>query len=171
MIGIVESRKNQTAALDAAESLWKEGVEFSLTFVGRVNPFFGKPVAARMRSLGRAGCKLIHLPKASDVEVIRLLASARFALMPSLAEGCGLPVLESLWEAVPVICSDFPSLTENSSAGGCLTIPTGDTEALGKAMGLLLSDNDEIARMADAAATRALPTWRDTAGSVLAHLR
>lgn len=170
MVGIVEPRKNQTAVLDAAERLWGEGVEFSLTFVGRVNPFFGKPIAARMGSLSRAGRPLVHLSKASDADVLGLLAGARFALMPSLAEGCGLPVLESLWAGVPTICSDIPPLKESSAAGGCLLAPVGDTEALERTMRLLLSDNAEVTRMANEAATRPLPTWRDTAETIFQQL-
>ncbi|MGH8018746.1 MAG: hypothetical protein ACREIA_10710, partial [Opitutaceae bacterium] len=51
MLGILEPRKNQRAVLDAAEELWAEGVEFSLTLAGRVNPHFGRPVARRVREL------------------------------------------------------------------------------------------------------------------------
>jgi glycosyltransferase involved in cell wall biosynthesis len=170
MVGIIEPRKNQTTVLDAAERLWNEGIEFSLTFVGRVNPFFGKPIAGRMRSLSRAGCSLVHLSKASDSEVIELLAGARFTLLPSLAEGCGLPVLESLWAGVPVICSGIPPLRESCAAGGCLIAPVGDNTAVEQTMRSLLSDDAEITRMANEAATRSLPTWRDTATAILQQL-
>jgi glycosyltransferase involved in cell wall biosynthesis len=47
-----------------------------------------------------------------DQEVRRLLAGARALLMPSFAEGYGLPVAEALDLRVPVICSDLPALRE-----------------------------------------------------------
>lgn len=47
-----------------------------------------------------------------DAELGHLLASTRAVLMPTLAEGVGLPVVEALSARVPVIASDLPSLRE-----------------------------------------------------------
>ena len=52
-----------------------------------------------------------------DGELRGLLARARALLMPSFAEGYGLPVIEALDAGVPVICSDLPALRE---AGGAV---------------------------------------------------
>lgn len=171
MVGIVEVRKNQSAVLDAAEQLWGDGLEFSLSFAGRVNPHFGKPVARRMKSLSRAGRPIVHLEKASDQEVTRLLKSARFALMPSLAEGCGLPVLESLWSGVPVVCSDIVPLRESATGGGCVVVSTNGAGDLMATMRRLLTDDSEINDLAQAAVSRPLPTWNDTAEVILKKLR
>ena len=47
-----------------------------------------------------------------DRAVARLLAGARALLLPSFAEGFGMPVTEALAARVPVICSDLPALRE-----------------------------------------------------------
>ncbi|MBI3514034.1 MAG: glycosyltransferase family 4 protein, partial [Proteobacteria bacterium] len=48
----------------------------------------------------------------SDPAVARLLSGARALLLPSFAEGYGLPVAEALALGVPVLCSDLPALRE-----------------------------------------------------------
>jgi glycosyltransferase involved in cell wall biosynthesis len=48
----------------------------------------------------------------ADRAMIELLASARALLMPSFAEGYGLPVAEALNAGTPVLCSDLASLRE-----------------------------------------------------------
>jgi glycosyltransferase involved in cell wall biosynthesis len=50
--------------------------------------------------------------RVSDDEMARLLAGARALLMPSFAEGFGLPLAEALSIGVPAICSDLPALRE-----------------------------------------------------------
>ena len=52
----------------------------------------------------------------SDGDMARLLAGARAVLMPSFAEGFGLPVAEALSAGVPVICSDLPTLRDVGGA-------------------------------------------------------
>jgi glycosyltransferase involved in cell wall biosynthesis len=48
----------------------------------------------------------------SDADVGALLHGARALLLPSLAEGFGLPLAEALASGVPVICSDIPVFRE-----------------------------------------------------------
>jgi glycosyltransferase involved in cell wall biosynthesis len=48
----------------------------------------------------------------SDAQLARLMAGARALLLPSFAEGYGMPVAEALQAGVPVICSDLPALRE-----------------------------------------------------------
>ena len=55
MTGILEPRKGHALALDACEAMWDRGQRFKLDIVGRVNPHFGKPIRARIRSMAKAG--------------------------------------------------------------------------------------------------------------------
>lgn len=170
MIGILEPRKNQDAVLDAAEALWGEGVKFSLDFAGRVNPHFGKAVAERIRDLHADGWPVRHLNDLEDAAIVGLLREARFSVLPSLAEGCGLPVLESLWIGAPVVCSDIPALAETAVRGGCRLVPPGDTAALTAAMRTLLTDQGALTRLAAEACASRLPTWAEAAQALLATL-
>ncbi len=56
-----------------------------------------------------------ELNSCSDARMHALLRGARALLLPSFAEGYGMPVAEALSVGTPVICSDLPALRE---AGG-----------------------------------------------------
>jgi glycosyltransferase involved in cell wall biosynthesis len=53
----------------------------------------------------------------------RLLDGARALLMPSFAEGYGLPVVEALTAGVPIIASDIPVFREITGGGATLISP------------------------------------------------
>ncbi len=166
-IGILEPRKNQTLLLDVAEQLWTEGRRFELHLVGRVNPHFGQPIAARARALARRFPGLKFHEAATDETVRQLYARATVTLFPTLAEGCGLPLLESLWRGLPCVCSDLPVLAENAAAGGCLRVATDDRVAWANALCHLLDDSSVLTRLRAELTARALPTWADCAAQVL----
>ena len=165
-VGILEPRKNQQFLLDVCEELWAAGAGFALDVVGRVNPNFGRPVAARLRALAEAGRPVRHHGAGSDALLDRLYASARATAFPTIAEGCGLPVLESLWRGRPCVCSDLPVLRE-IAGGGCRLAPPNDRAGWAAALRAVLADDAEWARLADEAAARPLPVWADTARTVL----
>jgi len=85
-----------------------------------------------------------------------------------VAEGCGLPLLESLWAGVPCVCSDLPVLRENADGGGCLTAAVSDRAAWSEALRRVLTDDALVARLAGEARSRPLPTWAGTAAALRA---
>ena len=169
-VGIIEPRKNPSFLLDVCTELWDAGLAFDLHIAGRVNPHFGKPIAARIRALRGKYRGLHHDAAADDAELARLFRGARATVFPTIAEGSGLPLLESLWRGVPVVGSDIPPLRENASGGGCLLVPTGDRAAWARALREILTDDALHARLVREAQTRPLPTWADAAAALLGKL-
>lgn len=169
-VGILEPRKNQLFLLDVCESLWAEGLKFELHVVGRVNPHFGAPALARLKAVRRKYRGLHYHAAASDAEVAELYASARASVFPTIAEGCGLPLLESLWMGVPCVCSDLPVLRENADGGGCVPVTVNDREAWKSALRRVLTDEDFYTRLAREAATRPLPSWTEAAQTIVRGL-
>ncbi len=169
-VGILEPRKNQALLLDVCETLWSEGLKFELNLVGRVNPHFGKPVAERVGAMAKKFPGLHYHEAASDATVAALYAQARASVFPTLAEGCGLPLLESLWMGVPCVCSDLPVLRENADGGGCLPVALNDRVAWTQALRRVLTDDALVAQLAVEAGSRVLPTWAEAAGVLRAAL-
>ena len=118
-VGIVEPRKNQGFLADVVESLMSEKIPFRFSVVGRMNPHFGKPLVKRLVNLAKRYSQFEYKSSVNDSEMLTRWAGATATVFPTLAEGCGLPLLESLWSGVPCFCSDLPVLRENGEAGGC----------------------------------------------------
>ena len=169
-VGILEPRKNQLFLLEACTGLWDQGLRFELHLVGRVNPHFGGPIVARIKELQKNYPGLYYHAQANDTELGRLYATARASVFPTMAEGCGLPLLESLWMGVPCVCSDLPVLRENSVGGGCVAVAPNDRAAWMAALRDVLTDNDRSARLMAEATSRPLPTWAAAAQTLRAAL-
>lgn len=170
-LGIIEPRKNQAFLLEVCEDLWSEGLDFDLALVGRLNPHFGPPIEARIRQVARRHPGVRYLRAADDAAVKALFQRATALVFPTIAEGCGLPLLEALWQGVPCVCSDLPVLRENADAGGCVTVAPNDRAAWGTALRRMLTDTNYRAQYAAEAVARPLPTWRAAADYLRAELR
>lgn len=162
-VGILEPRKNQAFLLDVAEALWAGGLDFELHVVGRVNPHFGPPILDRLKALQRREPRLRFHAAAGDQELARLYANARAVVFPTIAEGCGLPLLEGLWRGVPCVCSDLPVLRENADGGGCLVARVDDRVDWQGKLQAILTDRELNFRLQREAMSRSLPRWAKTA--------
>ena len=166
-LGIIEPRKNQSFLLEVCEGLWAEGARFELHLVGRVNPHFGRPIVDQIKAIRRKHRSLLFFHEGTDdAAVSRLFRNARATLFPTLAEGCGLPLLESLWRGVPCLCSDLPVLRENADGGGCVALALNDHAAWKSALAQIIRDDAWHTRLAREAATRALPVWAQAADTI-----
>lgn len=111
-VGTIESRKNHHLLLDVWQRLctrlgartprlvivgqWVRGSE---TVRARLtNPLFGDHVT--------------HIDRCTDDRLADLMIGAQALLMPTVAEGFGLPMAEALSLGIPVIASDLPCFRE-----------------------------------------------------------
>ncbi len=171
-VSTLEPRKNHAALLDAYERVVarRPGVGVELHLVGA--PFIGsQDIVDRVRG---AMARLPGLRWHEQVEYAQLqalYAQSDFTVYPSVLEGFGLPVIESLWLGRPCVCADFGVMAENAVGGGCLTTDVRDPEALARAILTLVDSADLRRRLAGEAVTRPLKTWGEYADEVLACLR
>ena len=115
-VGTLEPRKGYPIALDAFEKLWAAGREISYVIVGK-GGWNTSALRARIRRHPQFGRRLHWLDKAGDADLQALYAHARASVNASLAEGFGLPLVESALHGLPVIASDIGVFREVAGDG------------------------------------------------------
>lgn len=100
------------------------------------------------------------MDKCSDAESVRWVNSAKAVLLPTLAEGYGLPLIEAMALETPVIASDLPCFRE---IGGNtpLLIDASDENAWEEAILNFLNESVEENRQAELLSEFVAPQWGD----------
>lgn len=157
----VGNRKPHKNFAAAVEVLAKLPPEIRLVIVGERFPE-GDGVTERARALGVAE-RVVELDRVDDAELRGLYAGAECLLFPSLYEGFGLPVLESMALGVPVIGSDRASVPEVIGDAGVVCAPR-DAEGMAAAVRRMRAEPAARAELVRRGRERAAAmTWRRTA--------
>ena len=169
-IGIIEPRKGQARLLEAAEILWKKGIAFQLVFLGRVNPHFGQKIAHRIQELKQMGRPVVHETDADDRRLAYWHQRAALVVLPTRAEGYGLPAVESLWAGCPVLATNHPSLYALGEPSGVRILETATTEDIIESLDSLLADVKVLNSVEKEIRPAELPKWSDSARNLLQEL-
>jgi glycosyltransferase involved in cell wall biosynthesis len=170
-VGSVEGRKNHLALLDACEQLWTRGLHFELHLIGLSHPQTGRAALDKIAALKAAGRPLRYSGPVDDATVATAYDACQFTVYPSLMEGFGLPVLESLAHGKPCVCSSRGALGEAARDGGCVTLDSMDADSLAATILRLLQNPSALAALAAAARARTFRSWPDYAAELAAWLR
>ena len=166
-VGTLEPRKNHLALLAACEQLWRRGLRFELILVGRTTAQWGAQVLDAVTRLRSSGYAVRWLRHVDDGTLRQAYADCAFTVFPSLIEGFGLPILESLWYGRPCICGANGALGEVSAGGGCLPADQTDPTSLATAMETLLTNPTTYHRLCEEARIRPFGTWAELATALL----
>lgn len=169
-VSTLEPRKNHQrllAAFRQATALCP-GLRLELHLVG--NSYAGAMEITRAVEAAAAGDDRIRWwGVVDDQRLHELYSQVDFTVYPSLIEGFGLPILESIWHERPCVCSHQGVMAELAEEGGCLTVDVRSEEALARALASLATDFDLRSRLTREAARRPLKTWAQYTAGVL-HL-
>jgi len=155
-LATVEPRKGLDVLLGALAD--PAGPDLPLLVVGQ--PGWGGVDPVRMaRDLGLPDGRVRVLGRLPDEDLGVVLARARALVVPSRAEGFGLPVVEGMALGVPVVTSTDPALVE---VGGpaVRSAPVGDPAALARVLSEVAGDDALRAGMVAAGLRQASThTW------------
>lgn len=157
-----DERKNTPLLIDAYIRLLKNNPENDLRLVWNAPAYIRK----RVEEAG-AQDRIHFVENVSDDDLRKLYCGATVTIFPSLYEGFGLPVLESMACGTPVICSKLTSLPE---VGGdaVIYIDPENVQEIENAMGQLENNEFDKSDYIDKGIRRASQyTWEKCAHKTL----
>lgn len=169
-VATLERRKNHLKLLEAVENLWAKGLNFELVLVGRETADWGATVLHKVDRLRRCDRPVTWLRHVSDHALHEAYRDCSFTVYPSLREGFGLPILESLWHGRPCVCGANGALGEVSAGGGCFAVDCADTGSLADRMRQLLVNADLYNQLFAEANRRTFRSWDDYTNDLLREI-
>jgi glycosyltransferase involved in cell wall biosynthesis len=165
-VGNIEPRKNLLRLIEAYRSLPRDITRrCALVLVGG-GGWLNAGILDAAAAARRDGYRVLRPERyVENAEVVDLYSGARCAVLPSLYEGLGMPVLEALACGTRVVASDIGAVRE---AGGDVAIYCDplSVESLADALRRTIESEpaDDFARRAEAHVAHF--TWRRTAGVI-----
>ena len=137
VVGAIEPRKNYSRLVEALMNLRQKYPDLKLVVVGSKGWLF-EDFFQRIDEL-KAGEHVIFPGYVPDEDLPAVYAAATIAVMASVYEGFGLPILEAMACGTPVVCSNTSSLPELGSDVARYFDPL-DIESMIAALNGVLSD-------------------------------
>jgi glycosyltransferase involved in cell wall biosynthesis len=160
-VGTIEGRKNHLLLLRIWRRLIAEmGGEAPILVIIGQRGWQADEVFALLDGADDLKSCVVEVGDADDRELAALTAGARALLMPSFAEGFGLPVIEALQLGTPVVASDLVVYREVVGSIPTYVAPS-DEPGWEAAIRELLAGGRERERQMLAVAQYEAPAWSD----------
>jgi glycosyltransferase involved in cell wall biosynthesis len=158
-VGTIEGRKNHGLLLEVWRRLVSElGSSAPVLLIVGSRGWQAEAVLQQLDDLGVLSGHVRELGRCEDEELAGWIAGSRALLMPSVAEGFGLPVIEALQLGAPVIATDLPVYREIAG-----DIPrylgADDVDAWKQAVERYSGEDSDRSRQVAAASSYLAPTW------------
>ena len=172
LVSTIEIRKNHRLLVGVwRRLLQRHGADFvpALVFAGQIGWSVGDLMADLTASNFLDG-KIVLMPGLSDAQLLQAYRSCLFTVFPSLDEGWGLPIAESLVQGKFCVASDRTSIPEVGGDFIDYFDPSNEDDALAKIERLLLDPDYLAAREARLRAEYRPRTWADCAHGIVGAL-
>jgi glycosyltransferase involved in cell wall biosynthesis len=165
-VGSITPHKNQLTLLEAFQEYVNDNpdTDWRLLLVGGVAP----ELQSRVESIVQQCSAICVESQMGDAGLFDAYRRAAFTVFPSVAEGYGLPIVESLWFGKPCVCANFGAMAEVAEGGGCLSINIRDKAELQQAIRRLIDSEALREELSAAAGSRHFETWEGYASKFVA---
>lgn len=170
-VSTLEPRKNHHTLLAALRRIvhTHPHLQWELHLIG--NRYSGADaIADEVRAAAAADPRITWHGVVDDATLNQHYAQAHLTVYPSLVEGYGMPIVESLWHGRPCLCHNTGVMAQLAAQGGCETVDMTDPAALARSLVALLEDPARYRVLATQALERHILTWRGYARALLQQL-
>lgn len=115
-VSTLEPRKGHSELIDAFNCLWEQGHDYNLVLVGRAG-WKVDDLIAKLTNHPEFSKRLHWRNDISDEALIQIYDRCTGMIIPSLAEGYGLPLVEALHHGKPVLARDIEVFRDHESCG------------------------------------------------------
>lgn len=167
-VSTLEPRKNHKVLIDACFLLEKEHPDLNFRLVMIGNKYPGHfDIADYAEHAMKKTDKIRWLGIASDEVLKEEIKKSSFTVYLSKMEGYGMPIMESIWQGKPCLCSEEGAMGELAAGGGCYTTNVCQVKEVAAALYELCTDRRLIERLTKEAVSREIITWEQYAGQTL----
>ncbi|GAA5266503.1 hypothetical protein ACOSOMT5_P2931 [Acidiphilium sp. MT5] len=171
-ISSIDPRKNHRSLIEAFRSLLTHRPDLPLRLILVGHRFAGaEDLVDWLEAQVHEEPRISWSGLLSDADLAGLLQKAAFTVYPSLVEGFGLPVLESLWMGCPCLCHSEGVMAELAADGGCLTVDMRDVSMIEYAIERLAEDTDFRQKLVLEAESRNIDDWSSYAQKLAARFK
>jgi glycosyltransferase involved in cell wall biosynthesis len=164
-VGTLEARKNYVNLIKAFESVVKNLPADRIELI-----IVGKGVDRKIVDYVEEASRRLPIKwfgHVSDESLKTYYTFCDFTVFPSLGEGFGLPLTESLAFGKPVLCGTGGALQDNAALGGCLVVNVRDSEEIAAGIFQLATDPELLGRLKVEISNRKFMSWGDYATNAL----
>lgn len=168
-VGSMTKHKNQLTLIKSFQSFKTKypQSEFKLVLIGNIMPDIAKPI----HSAANTSKDIIVIENAPNETVIAAYQKCSFTVFPSLLEGFGLPIIESLAFNKPCITACFGAMAEIGTEAGCVLVDTRSENALSNAIARLATNDRYLAQKTAEATAREIDSWLDYVENIVQVLQ
>jgi glycosyltransferase involved in cell wall biosynthesis len=155
-VGTLEPRKGVVPLIAAFDQLARRRPDAVLVLGGQTG--WGMAETERALAAARHPERIVRTGYLPDDAVPALLRQAAAVAYPALEEGFGLPALEALACAAPLVTTEGTAMAEMAGEAALL-VPPGDADALASALAIALDDGRASPRRSLGIAVARERTW------------
>ena len=170
-VSTLEPRKNHLRLVKAYQNLRQRHPELPLRLVLVGNRYSSAPeIADAVKTASQKDSSIEWSGIIDDSRLKEEFERAAFTVYPSLVEGYGLPILESIWMGRPCLTHNSGVMRELAEGGGCLTTDMNDVNQLTVDIERLATDRELRDRLHSEAIRRPVMTWEEYGSEIADRL-